>query len=330
MLLQVVRRSIKINIILLTIVFFTLMVHGTSYSQIFADTADYQIDIGDVFAEPGQIVEIPIQAKNLNPLLSFLIRFTYDSTIMRPYHMQSQFERKVLDNFKNSMNLDLRNIVYDSTTYTGRGLNTIYIDSSGRYCYPFYDDDTTFNAYAFHHPNDGSIYDETVFLLFLITMPPYDLCRLQYWSQPILPPAKDTVKTFAHVLFQVESNVSPGTIGEINVCNYEQSSPTDPPTDYRDNQFVDTDVTGYFIPPEGLGSGKVYIEQYVSYCGNIDGQARINILDVVFLINYIYKEGAAPNPLIFADVDGIAPINLLDVVYLINFIYKDGSNPACP
>ncbi len=330
MLQQLMRWSIKTNIILLTAAFFTLMVHGTLYSQILADTANYQIDIGDVFAEPGQIIGIPVQAKNLNSLGAFLIRFTYDSTIMRPYHLESQSGRKELDYYRNLMNLDLPDLVYDSTTFSGRGLETIYIDSSGRYCYPPHDDDTTFNAYAFHHPNDDSMHVEAVFLIFLPPMPPFDQCQLNYWSQPILPQNEDTVNTFAHVLFQVESDVIPGTIGDITVCNYVQSNPIDPVSDYRDNQFTDTDVMGYLFPPEGLGSGRVYIEEYVSYCGNIDGMAGINILDVVLLINYKYKSGPAPDPLSLADVDGVTPVNILDVVHLINFIYKDGPNPACP
>lgn len=65
-------------------------------------------------------------------------------------------------------------------------------------------------------------------------------------------------------------------------------------------------------------------------CGDVDGVEGINILDVVFLINYKYKGGPAPDPEVAGDVDGIVPINILDVVYLINSIYRDGPDPACP
>ncbi len=65
-------------------------------------------------------------------------------------------------------------------------------------------------------------------------------------------------------------------------------------------------------------------------CGDVDGLEGINILDIVFLINYKYKNGPAPDPLIAGDVDGISPVNILDVVYLINYKYKDGPDPACP
>ncbi len=71
----------------------------------------------------------------------------------------------------------------------------------------------------------------------------------------------------------------------------------------------------------------VQIVEYV--CGDIDGIAGINILDVVYIINYKYKGGPAPEPIESGDVDGIPPINILDAVYLINSIYKDGPAPVC-
>lgn len=64
-------------------------------------------------------------------------------------------------------------------------------------------------------------------------------------------------------------------------------------------------------------------------CGNVDGLEGINILDIVFLINYKYKGGPAPKPMASGDVDGIPPVNILDIVYLINSIYKNGPDPVC-
>ncbi len=65
-------------------------------------------------------------------------------------------------------------------------------------------------------------------------------------------------------------------------------------------------------------------------CGDIDGDESINILDIVFLINYKYKDGPTPEILEACDVDSDAKVNILDVVYLINFKYKDGPDPDCP
>jgi len=65
-------------------------------------------------------------------------------------------------------------------------------------------------------------------------------------------------------------------------------------------------------------------------CGDADNNELVTILDVVLIINYIYKEGAEPDPLASAEVDGSPGLTILDVVYLINYIYKDGPDPTCP
>ena len=64
-------------------------------------------------------------------------------------------------------------------------------------------------------------------------------------------------------------------------------------------------------------------------CGDPDGSKSINILDVTRLINYLYKEGSAPDPLEAGDIDGDGKINILDISYLINYLYKGGPHPDC-
>ena len=66
------------------------------------------------------------------------------------------------------------------------------------------------------------------------------------------------------------------------------------------------------------------------YCGDVEFDNAINVLDVVFIINYAYKGGTAPDPPEFADVNSDTNINILDIVYLINYIYKSGPEPECP
>jgi len=73
----------------------------------------------------------------------------------------------------------------------------------------------------------------------------------------------------------------------------------------------------------------LYVADAVCYsCGDCNTDDLINILDIVFLINFIYKDGPAPNPLELGRIDGDELINILDVVYLINYIYKDGPAPV--
>ncbi|MCP4631839.1 MAG: hypothetical protein GY855_02855 [candidate division Zixibacteria bacterium] len=65
-------------------------------------------------------------------------------------------------------------------------------------------------------------------------------------------------------------------------------------------------------------------------CGDLNDDENIDILDIVYLINYKYKGGPPPDPLESADVNYDEEINILDIVYLINFKYKAGDDPDCP
>lgn len=64
-------------------------------------------------------------------------------------------------------------------------------------------------------------------------------------------------------------------------------------------------------------------------CGDADGSGAVNILDVTFLITYLYKGGEPPDPVGSGDADGNGSINLLDVTYLIRYLYRSGPQPVC-
>jgi len=65
-------------------------------------------------------------------------------------------------------------------------------------------------------------------------------------------------------------------------------------------------------------------------CGDANNDDNVNILDIVYIINYIYKNGPDPIPPDAAEVDGQPGTNILDIVYLINYLYKNGPDPECP
>ncbi len=65
-------------------------------------------------------------------------------------------------------------------------------------------------------------------------------------------------------------------------------------------------------------------------CGDVDFSGHVNILDVIFLLDYRYKCSIAPFMAETADVDGSGYINILDVIYLIVSLYRDGPDPICP
>ncbi|PKK84947.1 MAG: hypothetical protein CVT49_01980 [candidate division Zixibacteria bacterium HGW-Zixibacteria-1] len=61
--------------------------------------------------------------------------------------------------------------------------------------------------------------------------------------------------------------------------------------------------------------------------GDADNSGNVNLLDITFLINYLYKGGAAPAIPNAVDADGSCAINLLDASYLITYMYRGGSDP---
>ncbi len=75
------------------------------------------------------------------------------------------------------------------------------------------------------------------------------------------------------------------------------------------------------------------VAKFVQYeCGDADGSGMVTISDAVYLINYIFAGGPAPNPLLSGDVDCTGAVSISDAVYLINYIFAGGPAPcaACP
>jgi len=64
-------------------------------------------------------------------------------------------------------------------------------------------------------------------------------------------------------------------------------------------------------------------------CADANNNGQVNILDVTYLIAFLYQSGPAPVPYISGDADGSGAINILDVTYLINYLYNDGPEPVC-
>ncbi len=102
-------------------------------------------------------------------------------------------------------------------------------------------------------------------------------------------------------------------------------------------EIIQTSDSGFAICGSRTAPGETYGHSYIvkipeqpSYiCGDVDGDDAINILDIVFIINYKYKEGTAPDPVNRADVNCDGNIDILDIVYLQNYKYKGGPDP-CP
>ena len=63
--------------------------------------------------------------------------------------------------------------------------------------------------------------------------------------------------------------------------------------------------------------------------GDANGDDVVNVGDVIFLINYLYRDGTPPSPPSAGDCNCDGQVNLADVVYLINYLYRGGPPPGC-
>ncbi|UCB52662.1 MAG: dockerin type I repeat-containing protein [Candidatus Zixiibacteriota bacterium] len=82
-----------------------------------------------------------------------------------------------------------------------------------------------------------------------------------------------------------------------------------------------------------------YCPQYtLPYCATIElsdrgdatGDGVVNIADVMYMINYLYRSGPPPASFEAGDANCDDDHSLLDIVFLINYLYKGGPPPGCP
>ena len=64
--------------------------------------------------------------------------------------------------------------------------------------------------------------------------------------------------------------------------------------------------------------------------GNVNGDARINLADGIFILNKLYKGGPDPMCLEAADVNDDGKVNISDAIYLLSWLFKKGPKPTEP
>jgi len=62
-------------------------------------------------------------------------------------------------------------------------------------------------------------------------------------------------------------------------------------------------------------------------CGDCNGDGVIDVGDVVYLLNYLFKNGPAPQPLSLGDVNADTMVDVGDVVFLLNYLFRNGPAP---
>lgn len=75
----------------------------------------------------------------------------------------------------------------------------------------------------------------------------------------------------------------------------------------------------------------IHITIFDPPCGDANMDGVVDIDDPVFLLNYVFVFGPAPNPLLKADCDcsgGGVPVDIDDIVYLMDYILRGGPAPC--
>ncbi|MDD1748951.1 MAG: SBBP repeat-containing protein [Methanothrix sp.] len=63
--------------------------------------------------------------------------------------------------------------------------------------------------------------------------------------------------------------------------------------------------------------------------GDANRDSKVTVSDVVYIVNYLFKGGPPPNPLLSGDANCDGKVTVADVVFLINYLFKGGPAPNC-
>ncbi|UCB51528.1 MAG: FG-GAP repeat protein, partial [Candidatus Zixiibacteriota bacterium] len=72
-----------------------------------------------------------------------------------------------------------------------------------------------------------------------------------------------------------------------------------------------------------------YTEFTPSPRGDANGDGQVNVADVVYLVNYLYRSGDPPGSTEDGDANCDGIVDVADVVFLVNYLYRSGDPPTC-
>ena len=61
--------------------------------------------------------------------------------------------------------------------------------------------------------------------------------------------------------------------------------------------------------------------------GDLDNSHTLDISDLVFMVDWMFTSGPAPDPLFVADIDGSCSVDISDLVYLVDYMFTGGPPP---
>ena len=78
----------------------------------------------------------------------------------------------------------------------------------------------------------------------------------------------------------------------------------------------------------GHWSNREYVTAGSYMPGDANGDGIVNVGDIVYMVNYLYKGGDPPAPVEAGDANCDGVVNVGDVVYLVNYLFRQGPPPC--
>ena len=104
------------------------------------------------------------------------------------------------------------------------------------------------------------------------------------------------------------------------------------PADTQNSPYTDT-----FIVSDGTGladTGTVLIKVKPrpvvppsAKNGDVNGDGKVNTDDVIFLVNFLFKDGPPPVPPAAGDINADCFTTVADIIYLLNYLFRGGPAP---
>jgi len=90
-----------------------------------------------------------------------------------------------------------------------------------------------------------------------------------------------------------------------------------------DSIAIDTSLTPFLDTSQvRIWNGSILLRSNCEIMGDVDGNHLFNLLDITFLISYLYMDGPTPPCLAQADVNCSCSINLMDITCMISSLYE--------
>jgi len=92
-------------------------------------------------------------------------------------------------------------------------------------------------------------------------------------------------------------------------------------------QLADNPTSITFDPNYQILSPLDSLKPFPYLAGDANSDGVLNLADIVWQVNYVFKSGPPSNPLFLADPNADCFVNLVDIVYLVNYVFKSGAAP---